>query len=134
VRLLAAVGVVVSAVVVDPDERPLPWSVCLVVYFVAWAVAHRLGRPVFDLGASGLDERELGVRDSAAWAGLTVLTALVSVFAVVLVAGDDGGPGMLADLRERAGYVLVGLALVGVAVASWIAGRGLGEGDDDLDD
>lgn len=121
VRFVLAVGLIVLPVFVDVVTQQISWILLLALHLIVWTAATHTGKPVMETNEAALDERELGIRNSASWWGLTVFCSLTVLFAAVLIiaAGRDGA--FFNAILQRSGYILVGITLTSLTVPSVFA-------------
>lgn len=120
-RFVLAVALIVIPVFANVVAQQIPWIVVLVLHLAAWTAATHTGKAVMEASETSLDERELGIRNSASWWGLTALCSLTALFAILLIISSDRDGQFFTAVLERSGYVLVGITLTSLTVPSVVA-------------
>ncbi|MDJ0393820.1 hypothetical protein QMK17_10805 [Rhodococcus sp. G-MC3] len=120
-RSALAVLLIVIPLFVDVAVDQIAWIAVLVAHIAVWTAATHTGKTVMETSENDLDEREIGIRNSASWWGLTTLCSLAAILSVLLIISADRDGALFHAILDRSGYVLVGITLTSLSVPSVVA-------------
>lgn len=127
----AVAAVVVSTLVHDAVSSPV-WWVAVVVVAGSWWVLRRRTRAIAETSTDQLDERDMAIRNVAAWWGQTVMFTLGAAAALLLMVGARLDVGAAEEILYRAGGIVLSFVILSAAVPTFVVSL-LTEPDEYLD-
>lgn len=127
----AVTVVVVSTLVRDAVSSPV-WLVTVVVVAGSWWVLRRRTRAIAETSTDQLDERDLAIRNVAAWWGQTAMFSLGAVAALMLMVAARLNLDSADTVLLRAGGIVLSLVILSAAVPTFVVSL-LTEPDEHLD-
>lgn len=122
--VISVVAMVVIAAVVPNAVSSVFWWVPAGCVAASWWQARRRTRAVAESSARRLDERDLSIRNVAAWWGQGVTLGLAAATALMLLIAARLDASSANALLQRSGGILLSFVILGGAVptvvASWL--------------
>lgn len=113
--VVAVAVVVVSFLVPDAVSAPVWWAL-VVVQAASWWYVRRRTRAIAETAAELLDERDLAIRNTAAWWGQTVMFSLGALTALMLMVAGRIDVDDPAGLLERFGGIVLSFLFLSAVV------------------
>lgn len=139
--LLGAAGVamVATACAVEDAVSSPVWWVAVLLLAGAWTLLRRRTRGVAESVAGSLDERELAIRNLAAWWGQIVMLSLGAASALLLLVAARLEETSARDALSRSGGIVLSFVIFSAAVPTFVAALltaadDATAADDDFDD
>lgn len=115
----AVAAVAVSTLVRDAVSSPV-WWVAVVVVAGSWWVLRRRTRAIAETSADQLDERDLAIRNVAAWWGQTAMFTLGAVAALLLMVAARLDVGSADLVLLRSGGIVLSVVILSAAVPTFV--------------
>ena len=123
--------VVISTVVYDAVSSPF-WLAGVAVVGASWWVLRLRTRAIAETAATQLDERDVAIRNVAAWWGQAAMFTLSATAALLLMVAARLDVSSAEDILYRAGGIVLSFVIFSAAVPTFVASL-LAEPDEHLD-